>query len=165
MRASARGPSRARAQPCRRPARARPGPAAAARPARSSAADRATASARQRAAARPRRRRLPPARRPLQPPGPARGPARQPRRHLLTTPPPPRAQVATAGGLYTAWADKHPAYDLLNGPSGKGIADLYTPEINSQYPPGASTDYTSNPNYTMVYDKVCGCAWCVCVCV
>ncbi len=35
-----------------------------------------------------------------------------------------------AGGL-TAWADKHPAYDLVNGPSGKGVDDLYTPEINS----------------------------------
>ncbi len=38
--------------------------------------------------------------------------------------------VKAAGGL-TAWSDKHPAYDLLNGPSGSGIADLYTPEINS----------------------------------
>ena len=29
----------------------------------------------------------------------------------------------------TAWADKHPAYDLVNGPSGKGVDELYTPEI------------------------------------
>jgi hypothetical protein len=35
--------------------------------------------------------------------------------------------VKTAGG-YTAWSDKHPAYDILNGPSGKGVDDLYTPE-------------------------------------
>lgn len=34
-----------------------------------------------------------------------------------------------AGG--TAWADKHPAYDLVNGPSGKGVDDLYTPEITN----------------------------------
>ncbi len=40
-------------------------------------------------------------------------------------------EVVRAAGGYTAWCDKHPAYDLLNGPSGKGIADLYTPEINS----------------------------------
>ena len=31
----------------------------------------------------------------------------------------------------TAWADKHPAYDLVNGPSGKGVDDLFTPEITN----------------------------------
>jgi hypothetical protein len=40
-------------------------------------------------------------------------------------------EVIRAAGGYTAWSDKHPAYDLLNGPSGEGIQDLYTPEINS----------------------------------
>ncbi len=40
-------------------------------------------------------------------------------------------EVAKAAGLPTAWSDKHPAYDLVNGPSGKGVDDLYTPEINS----------------------------------
>jgi hypothetical protein len=44
-------------------------------------------------------------------------------------------EVARQAGLYTAWSDKHPAYDLVNGPSGNGVADLYTPEI-------ASTDGT-----------------------
>jgi len=38
-------------------------------------------------------------------------------------------EVAHDAGLYTAWSDKHPAYDLVNGPSGKGVDDLYTPEI------------------------------------
>src|SRR5215510_6272636 len=38
-------------------------------------------------------------------------------------------EVARQAGLYTAWSDKHPAYDIVNGPSGKGVADLYTPEI------------------------------------
>lgn len=38
--------------------------------------------------------------------------------------------VKSHGGL-TAWADKHPAYDLVNGPSGKGVDDLYTPEITN----------------------------------
>ena len=37
--------------------------------------------------------------------------------------------IKAAGGL-TAWADKHPAYDLVNGPSGKGVDDLFVPEIN-----------------------------------
>jgi predicted AlkP superfamily pyrophosphatase or phosphodiesterase len=40
-------------------------------------------------------------------------------------------EVIHFGGGYTAWSDKHPAYDILNGPSGKGIDDLYTPEVNS----------------------------------
>jgi hypothetical protein len=31
----------------------------------------------------------------------------------------------------TAWADKHPAYDLVRGPSGTGIDDLYTPEVTN----------------------------------
>ncbi len=33
-------------------------------------------------------------------------------------------EVIRAAGGYTAWSDKHPAYDLVNGPSGKGIDDL-----------------------------------------
>lgn len=40
-------------------------------------------------------------------------------------------EVAHEAGLRTAWSDKHPAYDLVNGPSGHGVDDLYTPEINS----------------------------------
>jgi hypothetical protein len=38
-------------------------------------------------------------------------------------------EVVKAAGGHTAWADKHPAYDLVNGPSGKGVDDLFTPEI------------------------------------
>jgi len=40
-------------------------------------------------------------------------------------------EVARAAGKHTAWADKHPAYDLVNGPSGQGVEDLYTPEITN----------------------------------
>jgi hypothetical protein len=40
-------------------------------------------------------------------------------------------EVAKAAGGVTAWADKHPAYDIVNGPSGKGVDDLYTPEITN----------------------------------
>jgi arylsulfatase A-like enzyme len=40
-------------------------------------------------------------------------------------------EVIRQAGGYTAWSDKHQAYDLLNGPSGKGIDDLYSPEVNS----------------------------------
>jgi Type I phosphodiesterase / nucleotide pyrophosphatase len=40
-------------------------------------------------------------------------------------------EVAKSKGWHTAWADKHPAYDLVNGPSGTGVDDLYTPEITN----------------------------------
>ena len=40
-------------------------------------------------------------------------------------------EVIKSEGGHTAWADKHPAYDLVNGPSGKGVEDLYTPEITN----------------------------------
>jgi hypothetical protein len=40
-------------------------------------------------------------------------------------------EVVKANGGYTAWSDKHPAYDFYNGPSGKGVDDFYSPEINS----------------------------------
>lgn len=40
-------------------------------------------------------------------------------------------EVVKVHGGHTAWSDKHPAYDIVNGPSGHGVDDLYTPEINS----------------------------------
>src|SRR6266699_3375906 len=40
-------------------------------------------------------------------------------------------EIVRASGGHTAWADKHPAYDLVNGPSGNGVEDLYTPEITN----------------------------------
>jgi hypothetical protein len=40
-------------------------------------------------------------------------------------------EVVRTSGRRTAWADKHPAYDLVNGPSGTGVEDLYTPEITN----------------------------------
>jgi hypothetical protein len=40
-------------------------------------------------------------------------------------------EVVKASGRRTAWADKHPAYDLVNGPSGRGVDDLFTPELTN----------------------------------
>ena len=37
-------------------------------------------------------------------------------------------EVIKSHGMRTAIADKHPAYDLYNGPSGTGVDDLFTPE-------------------------------------
>src|SRR5260221_2554442 len=40
-------------------------------------------------------------------------------------------EVAHFAGMRTAWIDKHPSYEMVSGPSGKGVDDLYTPEIGS----------------------------------
>jgi hypothetical protein len=40
-------------------------------------------------------------------------------------------EVVKSKGGRIAWADKHPAYDIANGPSGKGVDDLYTPELTN----------------------------------
>ncbi len=62
-------------------------------------------------------------------------------------------EVAHAAGLRTAWSDKHPAYEILNGPSGKGVQDLFTPEINSEAPtPGSTNDWTTDNALTEQYD-------------
>ena len=63
-------------------------------------------------------------------------------------------EVARAHGLRTAWSDKHPAYDILNGPSGAGIDDLFTPEINSDATGfAAGDDWTSDNLATQQYDS------------
>jgi hypothetical protein len=49
-------------------------------------------------------------------------------------------EVVRAAGGRTAWSDKHPAYDLVNGPSGQGVEDLYTPEINSNIASGGTVN-------------------------
>jgi Type I phosphodiesterase / nucleotide pyrophosphatase len=62
--------------------------------------------------------------------------------------------VARSAGLRTAWSDKHPAYQMFDGPSGTGVQDFFTPEINSQasgYPAG--DDWTSDNAATMQYDS------------
>ncbi|WP_406165943.1 alkaline phosphatase family protein [Streptomyces canus] len=62
-------------------------------------------------------------------------------------------EVARRAGLRTAWSDKHAAYEILSGPSGTGIQDLFTPEINSDalgYPAG--DDWTKDNQATEQYD-------------
>jgi len=62
-------------------------------------------------------------------------------------------EVAKSAGLTTAWSDKHPAYEILNGPSGKGVDDLFTPEINSQAAaPYSRKDWTKDNAATQQYD-------------
>ncbi|UGY14111.1 alkaline phosphatase family protein [Bradyrhizobium septentrionale] len=73
-------------------------------------------------------------------------------------------EVIHEAGLRTAWSDKHPAYEIISGPSGKGLDELYAPEINSTTvlatapqlipAPQAGDDWTVNPVYTRYYDNL-----------
>jgi hypothetical protein len=66
--------------------------------------------------------------------------------------------------MRTAWSDKHPAYEIVSGPSGTGLDELYAPEINSttvallaasQFPAaGPDDDWTVKPAYTRHYDDL-----------
>jgi hypothetical protein len=68
-------------------------------------------------------------------------PARLPRRPGDCAPVYPHAYLRAntvfnvihdAGG-HTAWIDKHPVYEILRGPDGRGIDDLDTPEIGGDF--------------------------------
>jgi Type I phosphodiesterase / nucleotide pyrophosphatase len=66
-------------------------------------------------------------------------------------------ELVKAAGGRTAWSDKHPAYEFLNGPSGTGIDDLYTPEIAScdgLLPCPSSLVTTNFFSKTMDYDDM-----------
>jgi hypothetical protein len=57
-------------------------------------------------------------------------------------------EVAHDHGLRTAWSDKHPAYEILDGPSGNGVDDLFTPEIDSNALEPSGTPYPGEINWT-----------------
>lgn len=60
-------------------------------------------------------------------------------------------EVARAHRLRTAWSDKHAAYEILSGPSGTGVQDLFTPEINS-VADRDGLDWTNDNLLTREYD-------------
>ncbi len=60
--------------------------------------------------------------------------------------------VAREHGLRTAWSDKHPAYQMFSGPSGDGVEDYFTPEINS-VATSSGGDWTTDNALTMQYDS------------
>jgi hypothetical protein len=61
-------------------------------------------------------------------------------------------EIVVAAGKKTAYADKHPAYDLVRGPSGTGLSTGYFPEINSMVAGGAV--FTANVSICMQYDEL-----------
>jgi len=46
-------------------------------------------------------------------------------------------EIVHQANMRTALVDKHPSYEMVNGPSGKGVEDLFTPELAAS---GASRD-------------------------
>jgi Type I phosphodiesterase / nucleotide pyrophosphatase len=53
-------------------------------------------------------------------------------------------EVVHAARMRTAWVDKHPSYEMVDGPSGKGVDDLFTPELAAS---GASHDVRAAEAY------------------
>jgi arylsulfatase A-like enzyme len=67
-------------------------------------------------------------------------------------------EIIKAAGMYTAWSDKHPAYEDLSGPSGHGLDEIFAPEINAQdtLDKGAQIgdDYTTSYTGVRTYDSL-----------
>jgi hypothetical protein len=61
-------------------------------------------------------------------------------------------EVIKAAGMRTAWTDKHLSYELVNGPSGHGVDDLFTPEIAAPLPDGVTPE-TDAP-HAATYDDI-----------
>ncbi|MCJ1478751.1 hypothetical protein MMC13_007435 [Lambiella insularis] len=59
-------------------------------------------------------------------------------------------EVAAAAGLQTTYADKHPAYDMVRGPSGTGLTVGYFPEIAAE---------ANTVKATIAYDQLHVTAW------
>jgi hypothetical protein len=67
-------------------------------------------------------------------------------------------EVIRAAGKRAVWSDKHPAYEDLAGPSGRGLDELFAPEINAQdtLDKGAQAgdDYTTSYTGVRTYDSL-----------
>lgn len=61
-------------------------------------------------------------------------------------------EVVKAAGRRTAWSDKHLSYELVNGPSGHGVDDLFTPEIAAPFPNGEFPE--ANAQNAARYDAI-----------
>jgi hypothetical protein len=46
-------------------------------------------------------------------------------------------EVIKAAGMHTAWSDKQLGYEIVQGPSGHGVDDLYNPELHAQHVGGS----------------------------
>src|SRR5215468_11744717 len=65
-------------------------------------------------------------------------------------------EVIRAHGGQTAWSDKHPAYDIVNGPSGKDVQELFAPEVNSNDTTAGLTVSSTDPAWFSLANTVTG---------
>jgi hypothetical protein len=65
-------------------------------------------------------------------------------------------EIARAQGLQTAWADEHPSYEILNGPSAQGVTDLYTPEIAATDGTLAGTEVYDDLKVSAILNEIAG---------
>ena len=64
-------------------------------------------------------------------------------------------EIVKAAGYHTAWIDKHLSDEIVNGPSGQGVDDLWTPEIAAYYPPtGSSININKSVDACIWYDNL-----------
>jgi len=65
-------------------------------------------------------------------------------------------EVVKAARWATAYSEKRPSYEFLNGPSGTGIADLYTPEIACSpfTPPATCVNALASISATETFDEL-----------
>jgi hypothetical protein len=61
-------------------------------------------------------------------------------------------EVIHNAGRRTAWTDKHLSYELVNGPSGHGVDDLFTPEIAAPLSDGHTPE--SDAAHAAMYDDI-----------
>jgi hypothetical protein len=61
-------------------------------------------------------------------------------------------EVAKGAGFRTAWSDKSLGYEVVNGPSGHGVDDLFTPEISAPLPDGNAPN--TNVDEIVKYDAI-----------
>jgi type I phosphodiesterase/nucleotide pyrophosphatase len=61
-------------------------------------------------------------------------------------------EVIKAAGLRTAWSDKSLGYEVVNGPSGHGVDDLFNPEIAAPLPNGDAPNH--NVTDIEMYDSI-----------
>jgi hypothetical protein len=64
--------------------------------------------------------------------------------------------IKNAGLGRTAWSDKHPAYDIVNDPSGTGVDDLYDPEIAATDGTTAGTEAYDDLKVTALLHEIDG---------
>lgn len=62
--------------------------------------------------------------------------------------------IKQSTGARTAWSDKHTVYEWVNGPSGKGVDDLFVPEIKAEAVVGSGAAYEAVLATTLTYDDI-----------